>query len=90
MYINSKLTNHFTYPTRTWVHIKNGNYDSNLRIGPEKKADHLLSQRSFRWRASNQWNKLPIEVKQSVTLNEFKILIKKWIRTNIPVKATNE
>ena len=78
----------FVYPTRAWVHINNGEYDSNIRIGPNGDANHLLTNRSFRWRASKQWNLLPIELKQSESLNEFKHYLKLWILTNIQLKAT--
>ena len=69
--------------------MNNGVYDSNLKIGPTQDANFSISQQSFRWRASNLWNKLPIEIKQSSSLNEFKKALRKWIKLNIMIKATN-
>ena len=88
--MHNKLTsNNYVYNTRTWVHLKDGQYGSNLRIGPSKSADHLLANRSFRWRSSKQWNSLPIEIRHSKSVNEFKMSLKAWIKTNVPLKPNN-
>ena len=68
VYLYDKMTPEFTYPTRTWVHIKDDS-ESNIRIGPNRDANHLLTNRSFRWRASKEWNALPVELKQAKSLN---------------------
>ena len=94
VYLYSKLTTEFKYPTRRWVHIKNKVNDpdlvkeSNLIIGPKSNANHSLSQQSFRWRASKQWNALPIKLKEITSLKKFKKSLQLWIKENISVKAT--
>ena len=76
VYIYNKMTTGFAYPTRRWTHFKNGVCDSNLRISSNETSTHLLTNRSFRWRATKQWNALPLSVKQSKSLNKFKIALK--------------
>ena len=44
VYLHSKLTSYFKYPTRTWIHMKNGVYDTNLKIGRTKDANFCICQ----------------------------------------------
>ena len=83
------IRNDYVYNTRTWVHINDGKYESNFKIGPSKSADHLLANRSFRWRASKQWNKLPINLRHSESVQTFKKSLKIWIKANVPLKAAD-
>ena len=69
------------------MHIKDGKYGPNLRIGPSQPANRLLTERSFRWRASKEWNKLPTQLRHSKSIEIFKRSLKAWIKTNVPVKA---
>ena len=76
----------FAYSTRNWFYFNDGKCESNLKIGPSKSADHLLTNRSFRCRASKQWNRLPIELRLSKSDKIFKKSLKAWIQTNISLK----
>jgi hypothetical protein len=44
-----------------------------------------LNQSSFRWRAMDQFNQLPLEVRNAPTIKKFKVLAKIWIMQNTPV-----
>ena len=91
MSMHDKMTrNDHIHNTRTWVHIRDGSYGSNLKIGPKQSANHVLTQRSFRWRSSEQWNKLPIEIRHSKNTQTFKRSIKKWIKLNVPLKVERQ
>ena len=90
--MHEKMTkNEHSYNTRMWVHVKDGKdgplYGSNLKIGPNQSASHTISQRSFRWRTSAQWNKLPLEIRHSKTAKQFKKSLKEWIKENVPLKV---
>ena len=50
-----------------------------------RNATHALSQHSFRWRASSQWNQLPVDIKTSESIALFKTKVKIWIKKNIPL-----
>ena len=45
-----------------------------------------IAKDSFRWRASNEFNSLPLVTRQKTTLKEFKSSAKKWIKTNISLE----
>ena len=42
-----------------------------------------ISKNSFRWRAANQFNQLPADIRTSPTLASFKIKSKIWIKENV-------
>ena len=42
-----------------------------------------LTKNSFRWRAANQFNQLPDEIKTCNSLESFKLSAKKWINANV-------
>ena len=55
----------------------------------ELRLDFRLStgRSSFFYHASNLWNNLPAEIRDSGTLPRFKRNVKKWIMDNIPMKV---
>ena len=60
---------------------------SNLRIrlGSESQAGTMLAKKSFKYRVSQHWNMLPLEIKQAEKVKEFKFMLKKWVSENIPI-----
>ena len=45
-----------------------------------------LARRSFKYRASEKWNDLPLEIRNANKLNEFKRLLKNWVLENVNIK----
>ena len=54
-------------------------------IRPTRDCDLELSEESFRWRAARAFNALPFSVRESSSMNTFKIEVKKWVKMNIPL-----
>ena len=80
LYIHEKIScDTLTYNTRYIAQHNIRKLRSNMN------ATHALSQQSFRWRASNQWNELPIDIKTTKTLSNFKLKLRKWIKERIPI-----
>ena len=66
--------------------IQNLNENQNIVLGPDSQAESDLARRSFKYRASKQWNMLPIKLRQAETVKDFKSQLKTWIMRNVPVK----
>ena len=66
--------------------IQNLNENQNIVLGPDSQAESDLARRSFKYRASKQWNMLPITLRQAETVKDFKSQLKTWIMRNVPVK----
>ena len=49
-------------------------------------AQSDIARSSFKYRATRQWNELPVEIKQFKTINEFKVELRKWIIDNVSIK----
>ena len=43
-----------------------------------------LVRNSFTFRASEQWNKLPIDLQVEIKIGQFKLKLKKWITEHVP------
>ena len=54
-------------------------------IKPIGKPRLDLNMSSFRWRAANQYNQLPLEIRNASSLLTFKFDVKNWIRNNISI-----
>ena len=60
--------------------------DSNLlRIGTHTDYNLELAGNSFRWRTAQQWNNLPVNLRNSQTIGEFKSKLKMWIMENVSI-----
>ena len=64
-YLYEKLSGDFQYQYRT-------QFASQNRIGPRYAAEYQLSRRSFQFRASEQWNNVPTDIRQVKTFTKFK------------------
>ena len=58
---------------------------SKIRLGSDSQADAGLARRSFKYRATREWNLLPQEIRQLATLKVFKMELKKCVLSNIPI-----
>ena len=58
------------------------NDSRNLRIVVPNQ-DLTLTRNSFSFRASDQWNQLPIQLRKEVKIGTFKKDVKKWIIANV-------
>ena len=47
-------------------------------------SDLTLAKKSFVFRGAELWNKLPIQIRQSLKIGSFKIASKKWVKEKIP------
>ena len=65
---------HYSYKTR---------FSKENKAGPRFAAKHQISNRSFQWRATSQWNMLPKEIQKIEKLPKFKKSLKLWIKINI-------
>ena len=52
-----------------------------IRLVGKPRLD--LNRNSFRWRAANQFNQLPDDIRTSSSLINFKLNAKKWIENNV-------
>ena len=52
-----------------------------IRLVGKPRLD--LNRNSFRWRAANQFNQLPADIRTSSSLINFKLNAKKWIENNV-------
>ena len=44
-----------------------------------------LASNSFRWRTADQWNNLPVTLRNIKNLKTFKTKLKIWIKENVPI-----
>ena len=77
-YLYEKLSGDFQYQYGT-------RFASQNRIGPRYAAEYQLSNRSFQFRASEQWNNVPTDIRQAKTFTKFRQRLKKWIKSNVPI-----
>ena len=80
-YLYEKLS--LDYPYRTRIS------DNRLvRMGPQSKNELELTNKSFRWRAVSQWNKLPLNIRKIEETGLFKQKLRAWVTNNVPIQAT--
>ena len=58
-------------------------------LNSESRVDFRLSQGrgTFFYLASNIWNSLPLQIRNSRTVQEFKRKSKTWVKFNLPAKV---
>ena len=47
------------------------------------------NRNSFKWRAANQYNQLPGEIRKCSSTTSFKMKVKTWIHTNVSMDYVN-
>ena len=48
-----------------------------IKPGQSKAPEHDLATSSFRWRSLEQYNSLPLNIRNTIPINNFKVLVKK-------------
>ena len=71
------------YKTRFITNLKE---NQTIILGADSRAGGDLATRSFKYRVTDQWNTLPVKIRQAGTLREFKKQLKGWVSENIPIK----
>jgi len=56
-----------------------------LAIACEYVPTNALNLKSFRFRAVSNWNRLPLQLRQTQDVAKFKSILKIWIQENIEV-----
>ena len=75
-YFYEKFTNEFGHCTRL---------KSSSLIKLEGKIPSALGEQNFTYNAVLQWNSLPPNLRQFSNLKKFKIALRSWIKTKVPV-----
>ena len=80
-YLYSKLSNvcHLPYPIRSAAD------KHKIRLGKDSQADSELARSSFKYRATCEWNLLPLSIRQVEDIKIFKKEVKKWVAGNVPI-----
>ena len=71
------------YRTR---YIREQQRSENIKLGPDSTAEGDMARRSFKYRASAQWNNFPVSIRQARNLKHFKFDLKKWVLSQVPIK----
>ena len=77
VFLNEKFSQDLNYNTR--LVAGNG-------IRQNSKITSDLGIKSYSYRSVHHWNTLPLDIRESATLPIFKAKLKKWTRSNIPIK----
>ena len=77
VYFHQKISKQFNYKTRFAS-------DNSVKIDQQVKKE--ISQQKFLYKFSKQWNELPSEIKHEQNVKQFKVKLKLWVRSNVPVK----
>ena len=71
------------YETR---YMKNKQANQGIVLGDDSQATSELARNSFKYRATEKWNILPLEIRSAGKLTEFKRLLKAWVLENVDIK----
>ena len=56
-----------------------------IRLGRASQAVTEMARRSFKYRTTQDWNRLPADIRCANKLETFKVMVKDWIRKNINI-----
>ena len=56
-----------------------------IKLGGDSQARAELAKRSFKYRATSQWNLLPMEIREAENIKTFKFKLNSWISENIAI-----
>ena len=78
LYLNSMFNQNYSRRTRQ--------ADMQLiRPSQTRAPSHELALDSFRWRALQEFNSLPLHIRSTSSLAKFKKLVKVWIMEQVPI-----
>ena len=78
-YLNSRVDTHHSYATRQ-------DTSGCIRIDSSFSCKSDLTVQGFRYRAANDYNRLPPAIRQCKTISQFKSQLKKWILEFVDVE----
>ena len=78
-YLYDNISIRFVYNTRAAA-------SNSVKCGPEFRASMTLTQRSWRWRAVQNFNILPRDLRRLTAITEFKQKLREWVKTNVSLK----
>ena len=84
--VKQKHTPRYLDSMFSWSYQYNTRQAESGHIRLEGRPRLELSKDSFRWRAAHQFNQLPADVRNSATLEKFKVKAKTWIMENISLQ----
>ena len=56
-----------------------------VRLKDTRVPNSELASRSFKWRATQQYNTLPVEIRKIDEVEKFKQVVKEWIVKNVSI-----
>ena len=78
MYLHNKMNNSHPYKTRQAT-------EGGIRFGEQFDVQSGLSRKSFCYRGTLDYNRIPADIRTAKTTATFKYKLKNWIKTNIPI-----
>ena len=66
--------------------VKNQKRNQSIVLGEDSQAGCDAARKSFKYRATGQWNALPVNIREERTLEKFKMKLRAWVSANIPIK----
>ena len=78
MYLHQKMITSHPYQTRQAT-------DGTIRFGEQFDARSELTRSGFCYSGTQAYNLIPAEIRASRTIQTFKMKLKKWVKSNIPV-----
>ena len=79
------ILTYYNYDDNTCFMHATDDDTSAIHIGPQLRTESDLTGKSFRWRASGQYNMIPENLRKTDKLAVFKNELKKWTWLNIPI-----
>ena len=76
-YMHKKFNMNYPYDTRQAT-------GGGLRFGQEYGATSELIHRSFHYRGTQGYNRIPVQIRKVKNIETFKNKLKQWVSTNIP------
>ena len=66
--------------------VLNRKRNLSIVLDEESQAESNIAKKSFKYRATSQWNFLPVDIREEQTLKKFKVKLRLWVLHNIPIK----
>ena len=66
--------------------VLNRKRNLSIVLDEESQAECNIVKKSFKYRATSQWNALPVDIREEQTLKKFKVKLRLWVLHNIPIK----
>ena len=77
LYLHQRMTTTHPYPTRQAT-------GGAIRFGEQFSRKSLLAGNSFCYSGTQDYNRIPADIRNVQTLKNFKFKLRKWVTSNIP------